>query len=107
MFRETYNKELIYNEFKDFQVKKSYLDKIWDNTNINIYLYLLNNIKDKINYNIILQEHEWKFIISKLYFCKILCNRIRRKLKIAVPYSRGGRSEAQHNKIKKHNSTKT
>jgi len=72
MFIETHNKELIYNEFKGFQVKKSYLDEIWDNTNINIYLYLLNNMKDKINYNIILQKDEWKFIISKLYFCKIL-----------------------------------
>ena len=72
MFTETHNKELIYDEFKDFQVQQSYLDDIWNNTNIKIYLYLLNNMKNKVKYDIILQEYEWKFMISKLHFCKTL-----------------------------------
>tara|TARA_B100000900_G_C20356749_1_gene624617 strand:- start:324 stop:623 length:300 start_codon:yes stop_codon:yes gene_type:complete len=82
MFTETHNKELIYDEFKDFQVQQSYLDDIWNNTNIKIYLYLLNNMKNKVKYDIILQEYEWKFMISKLHFCKTLL----RNLKIEKSY---------------------
>ena len=84
MFTETHNKELIYDEFKNFQVQQSYLDDIWNNTNIKIYLYLLNNMKNKVKYDIILQEYEWKFIISKLHFCKTLL----RNLEIEKKYKK-------------------
>ena len=72
MFVQTNNKELIYNEFKNFQITESYLDNIWDNTNIRIYLYLLNNIKNIIKERLFLNQSEWKFYISKLHFCKSL-----------------------------------
>ncbi len=72
MFVQTNNKELIYNEFKNFQITESYLDNIWDNTNIRIYLYLLNNIKNIIKERLFLNKSEWEFYISKLHFCKSL-----------------------------------
>ena len=39
-------------------------------------------MKNKVKYDIILQEYEWKFIISKLHFCKTLL----RNLKIEKSY---------------------
>ena len=70
MFAHPCSKQLIYNEFKDFQTKDNYLDEMWNNTDIKSYLYLLNLIRRNINSNYILQEEQWNFFFAKLHFCK-------------------------------------
>tara|TARA_E500000178_G_C16851537_1_gene675342 strand:+ start:469 stop:768 length:300 start_codon:yes stop_codon:yes gene_type:complete len=70
MFTHPCSKQLIYNEFKDFQTKDNYLDEMWNNTDIKSYLYLLNLIRRNINSNYILQEEQWNFFFAKLHFCK-------------------------------------
>ena len=70
MFSHSCSKQLIYNEFKDFQTKDNYLDEMWNNTDIKSYLYLLNLIRRNINSNYILQEEQWNFFFAKLHFCK-------------------------------------
>jgi hypothetical protein len=84
MFAHSCSKQLIYDEFKDFQTKDNYLDEMWNNTDIKSYLYLLNLIRRNINSNYILQEEQWNFFVTKLQFCK----RVLKSLNIEKSYKK-------------------